>query len=44
VIVDLRQRRVSLFNDRFGFNRIYYHENPEALLFIRGEIASEGPA
>ncbi len=33
VIVDLRQRRVSLFNDRFGFNRIYYHENPEGLFF-----------
>jgi asparagine synthase (glutamine-hydrolysing) len=33
VLVDLSSRRVVLFNDRFGFQRIYYHEGPDCFLF-----------
>ncbi|MDD5203883.1 MAG: asparagine synthase-related protein, partial [Desulfobacterales bacterium] len=33
VIVDLRENRVTLFNDRFGSHRLYYHENQEGFLF-----------
>jgi asparagine synthase (glutamine-hydrolysing) len=33
VLVDLRQQSVFLFNDRYGFDRIYYHENADGLLF-----------
>jgi len=33
LIVDLRQERVILFNDRFGLNRIYYHEGKESFYF-----------
>jgi asparagine synthase (glutamine-hydrolysing) len=33
LLVDLRERRVILFNDRFGVNRIYYHENGDGLYF-----------
>jgi len=33
VLVDLRERRICLFNDRYGLNRIYYHETPQALYF-----------
>jgi len=33
ILVDLRERKIYLFNDRYGLNRIYYHETPEALYF-----------
>src|SRR5262245_60691678 len=33
VLVDLQQQNVVLFNDRYGFDRIYYHETPHDLLF-----------
>jgi asparagine synthase (glutamine-hydrolysing) len=33
LLIDLRARRVLLFNDRYGLNRIYYHETPEGLFF-----------
>ena len=33
VLVDLRQRKAVLFNDRFGLRRVHYHETPEAVYF-----------
>ena len=33
VVVDLRQNKVLLFNDRFGLNRIYFHENERGVFF-----------
>jgi asparagine synthase (glutamine-hydrolysing) len=33
LIVDCRKREVSLFNDRYGLNRIYIHEDANRLLF-----------
>jgi len=33
VLVDLREKTVILFNDRFGLGRIYYHEGAEAFYF-----------
>jgi asparagine synthase (glutamine-hydrolysing) len=33
VIVDLRRRRVTLFNDRFGMGRIYIHEGKDEFIF-----------
>ena len=33
VLLDLRQRKVVLFNDRYGLNRIYYHETDDAFYF-----------
>lgn len=33
VLMDLRKRRVVLFNDRYGLNRIYCHETPDGLFF-----------
>jgi asparagine synthase (glutamine-hydrolysing) len=33
VLVDLRSRRIFLFNDRFGLGRIYYYENDRAFYF-----------
>lgn len=33
VLVDLREGKVVLFNDRYGLNRIYYHENENGLYF-----------
>ncbi len=33
VLVDLRESRVILFNDRYGLSRIYYHERPEGVYF-----------
>jgi asparagine synthetase B (glutamine-hydrolysing) len=44
-LIDLRQQRVVLFNDRFGLQRIYYHQSDtdfyfasqaKALLRVRG--------
>jgi asparagine synthase (glutamine-hydrolysing) len=33
VLVDLRAKRAVVFNDRYGFGRIYYHENRNGLYF-----------
>src|SRR5690348_7996198 len=33
VIVDHRQHKVILFNDRYGVNRLYYYQSPEAFYF-----------
>jgi asparagine synthase (glutamine-hydrolysing) len=33
VIADLRKRRVTLFNDRFGMGRIYFHEGKDEFIF-----------
>jgi asparagine synthase (glutamine-hydrolysing) len=33
LIIDARHDEVILFNDRFGMQRLYYHEEPQALYF-----------
>jgi asparagine synthase (glutamine-hydrolysing) len=33
VLVDLRQQRAFLFNDRYGANRVFYHENEQGIFF-----------
>jgi len=33
LLVDLRERKIILFNDRFGMQRIYYHESKDEFLF-----------
>ena len=33
VLVDLREQKVMLFNDRYGLGRIYYHENKDGFYF-----------
>jgi asparagine synthase (glutamine-hydrolysing) len=33
LLVDLRENKVILFNDRYGLGRIYYHDSPDAFLF-----------
>ena len=33
VVVDLRQQKVILFNDRYGLNRVYFHETESAVYF-----------
>jgi asparagine synthase (glutamine-hydrolysing) len=33
VLVDLREEKLVLFNDRFGVNRIYYHEDSRGFYF-----------
>jgi asparagine synthase (glutamine-hydrolysing) len=33
VIADLRKRRVTLFNDRFGMGRVYIHEGKDEFIF-----------
>jgi asparagine synthase (glutamine-hydrolysing) len=33
IVFDLRRRKVLLFNDRCGLQRIYYHENAEGFYF-----------
>src|SRR5882762_775238 len=33
LLIDLRQRKVILFNDRYGLNRVYFHEDPAGLYF-----------
>ncbi|MCC6544762.1 MAG: hypothetical protein IT392_09720 [Nitrospirae bacterium] len=33
VLVDLRKQSVIIFNDRFGSDRIYYHEKTDSLFF-----------
>jgi len=33
VIVELNKKKATLFNDRFGLSRLYYHQNKDALFF-----------
>lgn len=33
LLVDLRRKRIFLFNDRYGLTRIYYHEHPNGFYF-----------
>ena len=33
VLIDLREQKTTLFNDRYGLGRIYYHENREGFYF-----------
>src|SRR5271166_1320214 len=33
VLVDLKEATIHIFNDRYGLNRVYYHENEEGLYF-----------
>src|SRR6266550_1376206 len=33
VLIDLREERVILFNDRYGLGRIYYHEHADGFYF-----------
>lgn len=33
VLVDLRTDTIVLFNDRYGLQRVYYHEHPRGLVF-----------
>jgi asparagine synthase (glutamine-hydrolysing) len=33
VLVDLREGRAIIFNDRYGLGRIYYHDNKDAFYF-----------
>ena len=33
VLVDLRKQIVVVFNDRYGVNRVYYHETPDGFYF-----------
>jgi asparagine synthase (glutamine-hydrolysing) len=33
VLVDLRRKRVTLFNDRYGMGRIYFHEGNDEFIF-----------
>lgn len=33
ILVDLRERRLFLFNDRYGVSRIFYHETPQGFYF-----------
>src|SRR5437773_6260351 len=33
ILIDLRARKVTLFNDRFGMSRVYIHEGEDVVLF-----------
>lgn len=33
VLIDLRQKKIVLFNDRYGADRVYYHETPDGFYF-----------
>ena len=33
VLLDLRAQKLVLFNDRYGVNRIYYHEDASGFYF-----------
>lgn len=33
LLIDTRQHRALLFNDRYGIERLYWHETPDALYF-----------
>ena len=39
LLIDRRQKRVILFNDRYGFDRIYFHETPDAFYFASDAAA-----
>src|ERR1051325_2452020 len=39
LLLDLREKKVLLFNDRYGIGRLYYHEN-EAGLYFSSEAKS----
>jgi len=34
VLLDLRQQKFILFNDRYGVNRLYYHEDARGFYFL----------
>lgn len=33
VLIDFRKSKITLFNDRYGMHRVYYHEEKDAFLF-----------
>ena len=33
LLLDLRDKKIVLFNDRFGLGRVYYHESPDAFYY-----------
>jgi asparagine synthase (glutamine-hydrolysing) len=33
ILIDRRENKIFLFNDRFGLGRIYYHESPDGFYF-----------
>jgi asparagine synthase (glutamine-hydrolysing) len=33
IVIDARERRAVLFNDRYGMERVYYHEGPSGFFF-----------
>jgi len=33
VVVDLKQRKITLFNDRYGMSRVYFHEEENEFIF-----------
>ena len=33
IVIDLRERKIVLFNDRYGLQRIYYHEHANGFYF-----------
>jgi asparagine synthase (glutamine-hydrolysing) len=33
LLIDLNEKKIVLFNDRYGFDRIYYHKNKNAFYF-----------
>ena len=33
LVIDLRQQKIILFNDRYGVGRIYFHENADGIYF-----------
>jgi asparagine synthase (glutamine-hydrolysing) len=33
IVIDRRQRKALLFNDRYGLERVYYHEGPDGFFF-----------
>ena len=45
VLLDLREQKLVLFNDRYGVNRIYYHEDARGFYFSsEAKVPSENPA
>ena len=53
VLADLRKKTITLFNDRFGMNRLYFHEAEDEFLFsseaksilkVRPELRRINPA
>src|SRR5205823_2459134 len=33
ILIDLREKTVLLFNDRFGVHRVHYHQNHDSFAF-----------